>query len=112
MGLITATLVAVGAQGTLHEVTLRLPDVLSLALGGWVTAMSGLQRLSADGGHSFINISGDWCGLTALQSLQMDSRCIEWAAGARLPLSLTHLSLCALNDEDAEGLATQVGWRW
>ncbi len=91
--LIAGALAAADCSGTLHKVTVWLDQGNHLPLGGWSAGMSGLQRLGIKGIEGRISVSGDLRGLTALQSLTLHNGYVDFTAGARLPPSLTFLSL-------------------
>ncbi len=107
--LITATLAALGARGTLRQVSMQLGSFTMLPLGAWAAALSGLQQLSIAGKEGRISVSGDLRGLTALQSLELEDEDVQLAASTQLPPSLTHFKLSSSSYVgDSSGLAPQV----
>lgn len=105
--LVAATLAALGASGTLSELDLLMGFNMPLPLGSWAAALRSLRRLAVCGRETRFLVTGDWRGLTALQSVKLENSYVGFTDCARLPPNLTSLYLSSLNGE--EPMAQQVG---
>lgn len=110
--LIAGTMAALGAAGSLRTLTVNSPD-LPVHLGGWAAAMGSVQRLSVDCYSSYITLSGDLRGLTALQWLRLEGAGTGLTPDAKLPPNLTYLHLGPNEDPNGNAvhamLPAQVG---
>ena len=96
---VASCLAVVGAAGQLTE----LDASSGLLHTEWLPAMRSLRHLRLSG--NLLRISLAIAGLTALQSLELDSEEIIFAAGARLPSSITRLVVAG---DEAEQMPDQV----
>ena len=102
-GALAACLGAVGAAGQLEELSL---DGYKLHTE-WLPALRSLRHLRLDGYP--LHISAAIGGLPALGSLELRSNDVCFAAGARLPPTITRLHVEAGNDEE---MPEQVSGKW